>query len=520
MQTKEISTANESTALHDLNLYPDDDLNRALAANVHPHDWINPQPERRYNLVVIGAGTAGLVAAAGAGGLGARVALIERHLMGGDCLNVGCVPSKAIIRSARAIYDLREAHRYGVVGAGQPQVDFPAVMRRMRRIRSEISPHDSARRFAEEYGVDVYLGAARFTGPDRVEVDGRELEFSRAVVATGARAVVPPIPGLAEAGFLTNETIFNLTELPHRLAVVGGGPIGCELAQTFSRFGSRVTLIERADQFLQREDRDAATVLLGAMRRDGVDVRLSTSLAEVEKRDGEKVLRLEGEGGGTLTADAILVGVGRAPNVEGLGLETARIAFDRGGIGVDDFLRTSNRRIFAAGDVCLPFKFTHTADIAARAVIQNAFFSFVGRKRFSRQVIPWCTYTDPEIAHVGLNERMAAQEGVAIDSYSVRMDDVDRALAEGETEGFLKVHTKKGSDTIVGATLVSRHAGESISELTLAMVAGVGLGKIAGVIHPYPTQAEAIHKAADAYNRTRLTPLAAKLFRWLFTIRR
>ncbi len=511
----------ERPLLERLNLAPDDRHNRELAANVHPGDWVNPTPEGRYNLVVLGAGTAGLVTAAGAAGLGARVALVERHLMGGDCLNVGCVPSKAIIRSARAAYDVRDAARYGVRAAGALEIDFSAIMERMRGIRAGISPHDSARRFAEEYGVDIFLGGGWFTGLQTVEVGGVELEFSRAVIATGARAVVPPVPGLAEAGILTNENVFNLTELPARLAVIGGGPIGCELSQTFARLGSDVTIIEKSDQFLRREDPDAAAVLRDALERDGIRVELDTSVERVDVADGAKTLHLATpSGAATLTVDAILVGAGRAPNVEGLGLEAAGVGYDRHGVTVDDHLRTSNPRIYAAGDICLPYKFTHTADAVARGVIQNAFFPFAGRKRVSRLVIPWCTYTDPEIAHVGLNERMAAEEGVAIDTYTIPMSDVDRALAEGETEGFLKVHTKRGKDAIVGATLVSRHAGETISELTLAIVAGVGLGALASVIHPYPTQAEAIRKAADAYNRTRLTPRAAKLMRAYFRWRR
>ncbi len=520
-ETKTSPTTGMTAHLAGLGLAPDDEANRTLADNVHPSSWTNPEPAPRYHLVVVGAGTAGLVAAAGAAGLGARVALVERHLMGGDCLNVGCVPSKAIIRSGRAAADILEAPRFGVTAGGAPQVDFGAVMSRMRRIRARVSPNDSVERFAGHYGVDVFLGAGRFTGPRSLEVDGARLRFSRAVIATGARPVMPPIPGLAAAGTLTNETVFNLTELPERLAVIGGGPIGCELAQTFARLGSRVTLVERSDQFLPREDRDAALVLQAAMERDGVRILLSSNVVRVEAGNGPKVLHVLVDGvSGTVETDAILVGVGRAPNVEGLGLGDAGVAYGPEGVRVDDHLRTSNRRIFAAGDVCLPFKFTHTADAAARAVIQNAFFGFAGRKRVSRMVVPWCTYTDPEIAHVGLNERMATEAGVAIDTYLVPMDEVDRALAEGDSDGFLKVHTRRGKDTIVGATLVSRHAGETLSELTLAMEAGVGLGRLASVIHPYPTQAEAIRKAADAFNRTRLTPRSARLLRAVISLHR
>ncbi len=498
-----------------LSLWPEDEHNTELVANVHPPEWQNPIPEGRYNLVVLGAGTAGLVAAAGAAGMGARVALIERQLMGGDCLNVGCVPSKAIIRSAHAAHDIRTAGRFGIRADGDVEVDFAAVMERMRRIRSGISSNDAAKRFTEHYGIDIYFGAARFTGRDAVEVDGTTLRFAKAVIATGARAAVPPIPGLAEAGFLTNHNVFNLTEQPRRLAVVGGGPIGSELAQTFARLGTQVTIIEQSGQFLQREDQDAAEILRASIERDGVVVRLSTSLERVEKVGDDKVLVLEtANGEERITVDAILVGVGRTPNVEGLDLEVAGVEYDRRGVKINDFLQTTNKRIYASGDICLPYKFTHTADATSRAVIQNALFPGP-KKRLSRFVIPWCTYTDPEIAHVGLYAHQAEEKGIALDTYEVEMADVDRAITDGDTEGFLKVHCKKGTDTILGATIVARHAGEMISEITTAMVAGMGLGSFSGVIHPYPTQAEVIRRAADAYNRTKLTPTTAKILnRW------
>lgn len=503
-----------------LGISPEDDHNLQLIANVHPADWENPSPKGRYNLVVLGAGTAGLVAAAGAGGMGATVALVERQLMGGDCLNVGCVPSKTMIRSARAAADIRGGERFGVRAAGDVELDFGAVMARMRRVRAEISPHDSARRFSEHYGVDVFFGQARFTGADTVEVDGAQLRFSKAVIATGARAVVPPIPGLVDAGYLTNHTVFNLTSQPARLAVIGGGPIGCELAQAFARLGSMVTIVEMADQFLAREDRDAAQLLHESLTRDGVDVRLQTTVVRVETAGEDRILHLSGPSGpATIAVDSILVGVGRTPNVEGLGLVAAGIDTDPTGIVVNDVLQTTNRRVFASGDVCLPYKFTHTADAASRAVIQNALFPGP-KKRISKLVIPWCTYTDPEIAHVGLSDQEAAQRGIQMDTITIAMADVDRALAEGDDDGFLKVHLEKGSDTILGATIVSPHAGDLISQLTAAMVAGTGLGAFAGVIHPYPTYAEAIRKAADAYNRTKLTPFTAKLLKHWFALTR
>lgn len=512
-QPHAMDRANLPTALEPL-----DEFNRQLQSHVHPPDWVNPTPSGRYNLVVIGAGTAGLVTAAGAAGLGAKVALIERDLLGGDCLNVGCVPSKALIRCARAFADVRDAGEYGVEVGGDPTVDYAAVMRRMRRLRAAIAPHDSARRFAS-LGIDVYLGQARFESPTRVRVGQTSLEFARAVIATGARAVELPIPGLKDVGYLTNETVFSLTELPRRLAVIGAGPIGCEMAQSFARFGAQVTLIESEGQILTREDQDAARRVENALQRDGVRIVCGGKAARIQRRDDRSVILLECRGQShEIECDRILVGVGRAPNVEGLGLEDAGVAYDRGGVTVDDRLRTTNRRIFAAGDVCSRYKFTHAADAMARIVIQNALF--FGRARASALTIPWCTYTDPEIAHVGLYEREARDQGIDVQTITVDMSSVDRAILDGQTDGFLKVHLKRGSDRILGATLVAAHAGDLIAELSLAMTAGLGLGAIAKTIHPYPTQAEVIKKAADAYNRTRLTPRVKSLFEKVLAWRR
>jgi pyruvate/2-oxoglutarate dehydrogenase complex dihydrolipoamide dehydrogenase (E3) component len=497
-------------------LTPWDEHNRTLVANVHPPDWKNPTPARRYNLVVIGAGTAGLVAAAGAAGLGARVALLERELMGGDCLNVGCVPSKALIRAARAWADLKRAGEFGIRVPDAADTDFGAVMERMRRLRAAISPTDSAARF-RSLGVDVFLGEGRFSGRDAVHVGDAALRFSRALIATGARAAAPAIPGLAEAGYLTNETVFSLTELPARLAVIGAGPIGCELAQAFARFGAAVWLFDSEQQVLKREDPDAAKRVQQALIHDGVRLGLGREIKRVERGDrGKKILHVQfGGSAETVAVDAILVGVGRAPNVEGLDLELAGVDFDtRRGVHVDDRLRTSNRRIFAAGDVCSEYKFTHNSDFQARIVIQNALF--LGRARASALTVPWCTYTDPEVAHVGLSEREAQARGIAIRTFVQEMHDVDRAVLDGETDGFVKVHVRSGTDRIVGATIVARHAGEMLSELTVAMVKRVGLGALGNVIHPYPTQADAIRKLGDAYNRTRLTPRIKRLLgAWL-----
>lgn len=495
-------------------LIPDDPYNRELAANVHPGDWINPEPSGRYNLVVIGAGTAGLVTAAGAAGLGAKVALVERFLMGGDCLNFGCVPSKSVIASSRVYRQVRQARRYGVTVSEPPGVEFPAVMERMRRLRARISHNDSLKRF-RELGVEVFLGDARFSGPDSVTVDGKILRFSKAVIATGARPSDPRVPGLKVAGYLTNETVFSLTDRPARLAVIGGGPIGCEMAQAFARLGCEVKLFHKNDHILDREDGDAAEIVQQKFIEEGIRLFLNTQLKQVELRDSEKVIHFESKGeAGTVAVDEILVGVGRTPNVEDLNLGAAGVTYDKGGVLVDDHLRTTNSRVYAAGDICMKYKFTHAADAAARIVIQNALFP--GSRKLSALTVPWCTYTDPEIAHVGLYEHDAVKQGIAVDTYVRPLAHVDRAILEGQDEGFVKIHVKKGTDRIIGATIVAAHAGEMISEITLALVGGIGLKTLSGVIHPYPTQAEAVKQAADAYNRTRLTPFLRRLFRYWF----
>lgn len=493
---------------------PWDAHNQRLVSQVHPANWQNPTPAPRYNLVVIGAGTAGLVSAVGAAGLGAKVALIEKHLMGGDCLNVGCVPSKAIIRAARAMAAVREAGEFGVTVPPGATANFGQVMERMRRLRADLSPHDSAQRFTE-LGVDVFLGAGKFTGPDTIEVGGQTLRFARAVLATGARASAPPIPGLKEVSYLTNETLFSLTELPKRFGVIGVGPIGCEMAQSFARLGSEVFLVETEHGLLPREDRDAAAIVRTQMLHDGVtilgggrDVRLAR---------GSKGIRLQGHSQGQpydLEVDQLLVAVGRAPNVEGLGLETVGVEFDSKGVKVNDRLQTTHPRIYACGDVCSPYQFTHAADFMARLVLQNALFQ--GRAKASSLLIPWATYTSPEVAHVGLYEREAKARGIEVDTFTQELKKVDRAILDGETEGFVRVHVRKGTDEIIGATVVAAHAGDLIGELTLAMKGRLGLKTIGSTIHPYPTQAEAIRRTGDLYNRTRLTPFVKNLMkRWL-----
>jgi pyruvate/2-oxoglutarate dehydrogenase complex dihydrolipoamide dehydrogenase (E3) component len=498
---------------------PLDRYNQALLAQVHPADWQNPTPANCYDLVVIGAGTAGLVVAAGAAGLGLglKIALIEKHLMGGDCLNVGCVPSKCVVRSARVVAEMQRAKAFGITAPSPIEIDFPAVMERLRRLRAEISPNDSAQRF-RQLGVDVFFGEARFERESVVTVLGQVLRYKKAVIATGARATRPDIPGLAEAGYLTNETVFNLTERPQRLAVIGGGPIGCELAQAFQRLGCAVTLWHKNQHLLDREDRDAAEILQQALVTEGIQLVLGSRLERVEVTAEGKVLHFSQAGHqATVTVDEILVSVGRSPNLESLHLEAVGVKHTAKGIKVNDYLQTTNPNIYAAGDICMNWQFTHAADAAARIVIKNILFSpfGLGRSRLSQLIMPWVTYTDPEIAHVGLYAAAAQAQGIPVKTIKIPLSQVDRAITEGETTGFVKILHKANSDQILGATIVARHAGEMISEITLAIVAKQGLSTLSGVIHPYPTQAESIKKAADAYRRTLLTPRTQMILKWL-----
>jgi pyruvate/2-oxoglutarate dehydrogenase complex dihydrolipoamide dehydrogenase (E3) component len=433
--------------------------------------------------------------------------------MGGDCLNVGCVPSKGVISAARVAATVRHALEFGVEVPDGVNVNFAAAMSRMRRLRARISPNDSAARF-RDLGIDVFFGQGRFVDSGTIEVQGTRLEFRRAVIATGARAAAPPIKGLDQAEYLTNESVFSLTELPRRFGVIGAGPIGSEMAQSFAQLGSHVLLVESEHGILPREDREAAGIVMKTMERDGVKL-LCCGRNLVVRTDGGLRLTVESHGQGyDEPIDKLLVAVGRAPNVEDLNLDAVGVVFGPKGVKVDDRMQTTNPRIYAAGDVCSPYQFTHAADFQARTVIQNALFK--GRKSSSSLVIPWCTYTSPEVAHVGLYEDEAKEKGIEIDTFVQHFDDVDRAILEGESEGFVKVHVGIGTDRILGATIVARNAGDLISEITLAMTHGLGLSKVGSTIHPYPTQAEAIRKLGDQYNRTRLTPLVKAAFRkWL-----
>ena len=478
-------------------------------------EWRIRCRSRQYDLVILGGGPAGVMAAQSAAILGAGVALIERDRLGGTCLNTGCIPSKAILRTSRLYADMRNAEQYGAQVPKDINVDFAAVMARMRHIRERLSRRASPERLST-LGIDVYLGAGRFTGRNSVAVDGQILRFKKALIATGAQALVPAIQGLREAGFLTHENVFDLTECPPRLLVIGGGPLGCELGQAFRRLGSEVIIVEKEPMFLSQEERDAAQILSGALARDGIDVRLNTNVVAVREQGNEKVVDLVSDDNrSTVAVDRILVGIGRKPNVENINLEAAGVKYDReSGVQVNDFLQTTNSRIYAAGDVCLEHKFMHVEDASARLVVRNALFW--GRERLSALTIPWCTYTDPEIAHVGLYVTEAIRKRTAVKTFTVPMHDVDRAIADGEEEGFVKIHVREGSDKILGATVVARHAGEMINDISLAIGSRLGMDTLARVIHPYPTQAAAIKMAADSYQRTRLTSTRKWLLkRWL-----
>lgn len=495
---------------------PLDRYNQQWIAHVRPSGWVNPEPRDRYHLVVIGAGPGGLMSAAIAAGLGARVALVERHLMGGDCLNVGCVPSKALIAAARSWAAAADSHPgFGgprTVGAG----DFGLAMERVRRLRADLSPADSVSRY-RDLGIDVFLGEGRFSTADRLTVAGKTLRFRRAIIATGSHPAVPPVPGLETTGYLTNETLFTLTRLPRRLVVIGSGPVGCEMAQAFARLGSEVTLLNDLDQILPMEDADASRVVERAMARDNVRILHRCRVVRVESGGADRLIQLESDAQRReIAGDEILIAVGRTPNVEGLGLEAAGVDYGPEGVAVNDRLRTSNSRIFAIGDCCSQHRFTHVADAHARWVIGNALFFGLGGGTASRLIMPWVIYTSPEIAHVGMHEREAIERGHRVHTLTVRLAEVDRARLEGQSEGFLRVHLRRGSDRILGATLVAEHAGEMIGEIAVAMRAGIGLGTIAQTIHPYPTQSEVFRKAGDAWRKTKLTPGIQRLLAWFF----
>lgn len=469
-----------------------------------------------FDLVVIGGGTAGLVTAAGSAGIGARVALVERDRLGGECLWSGCVPSKALIAAARAAADARTAERYGVRAEGV-EVDFPAAMQWVRNAQKRIAVNDSPERF-RGLGVDVIQGEARFTGERSIVVDGRVITAKRIVIATGSAPAVPPIPGLADVPYLTNESIFSLATLPKRLLVLGGGPIGLELALAFTRLGSEVHVLEAAPQLLAREDAELADALGERLRTEGVRLHLGATASRVERQpDGVRVTATQGgdaQGAAsfTLDGDALLVATGRSPRLDTLDLARGGVEVSKAGIVVDDGLQTTAKGVWAAGDCVGPLRFTHVADYQARLVIRNAFFPFSSKADYS--VVPWVTFTEPELAHVGLTEAEArAKHGDDVRVWRRPFNEVDRAITDGETTGMVKlVTTARGK--ILGGHILGHGAGSLIGEITLAMKHGISAQALGNTMHPYPTYPEAIKQAAEQYTKSRFTGVIQRVVNW------
>jgi pyruvate/2-oxoglutarate dehydrogenase complex dihydrolipoamide dehydrogenase (E3) component/uncharacterized membrane protein YdjX (TVP38/TMEM64 family) len=478
---------------------------RALSGHVRPkrHD---------ANLIVIGGGSAGLVTAYIAAAVKARVILIEKHHMGGDCLNTGCVPSKALIRSARLAAEIADSDRFGI-DCGEARIDFRRVMDRVSQVIGRIEPHDSVERYTR-LGVEVVRGEARIVDPWTVEVDGRRFCARHLVVATGARPFVPPIPGIDEIDYLTSDNLWQLEEQPRRLLVLGGGPIGCELAQAFARLGSQVTQVEMAPRLMFREDAEASALVEAQFRKDGVAVLTGHKALRFEPVEDGHCLIAEHEGEEVrLEFDRLLVAVGRKPNVEGFGLEELGIRLtDRGAIEVDEWLQTSMPTILACGDVAGPYQFTHVAAHQAWYASVNALFGIVRRFKVDYSVIPWATFVDPEVARVGLGEAEARERGIAYEVTRYGIDDLDRAIADGKASGFVKVLTVPGKDRILGVTIVGDHAGELVAEFVLAMKHGLGLNKLLGTIHIYPTWSEANKYVAGEWKRAHAPQ---RVLRWL-----
>ncbi|PNU21445.1 pyridine nucleotide-disulfide oxidoreductase [Geothermobacter hydrogeniphilus] len=462
----------------------------------------HPKPEHfDYNLVVLGAGSAGLVTSYIAAAVKAKVALIEKHRMGGDCLNTGCVPSKALIRSAKMISYARRAGEFGLRKM-EAEFDFAEVMERVQSVIARVEPHDSVKRY-RELGVDCIEGEARVTSPYSVEVNGRTLTTRAIVVATGAAPYIPPIKGIEQVDYLTSDTLWELREKPERLVILGGGPIGCEMSQAFARLGCEVTQVEMAACIMGREDADAADYIRGKFESEGIRVLTEHVAREIRVEDGRQVLICDHMGSEVRVAfDRLLIAVGRRPNAKGFGLEELGVRLNgRGNIEVDPFLRTNIPTIFCAGDVAGPYQFTHTAGHQAWYAAVNALFGDFKKFKTDYRVVPWCTFTDPEVARVGLNEREARQQGIAFEVTRYGLDDLDRAIADSEDHGWVKILTRKGSDKILGVTIVGAHAGDLLAEYVLAMKHGLGLNKILGTIHIYPTMAEANKMAAGLWKK-------------------
>ncbi len=470
----------------------------AWRAALAPSEYRNPTPQPRYHLVVVGAGPAGLIAAIGAAGLGAKVALVERHYMGGDCLNVGCVPSKALLEYT----------------AAHSNPEFAGAFAWLREVRAGIAPHDSVTRYTE-LGVDVFLGHARLTRGGRVSVEGLELNARRVAICTGARADIPPIPGLSEVQPLTNESVFDLQQRPQSLAILGAGPIGCELAQVFARLGVEVHLFELATRILPLESEVASAGVAAQLTLEGVILHLGQGVSAVAGAGPTTVTA----GDESVTVERVLVALGRKPNTDALDLDVAGVDLDEHGwIKVDAKLRTSRKHIYAAGDCAARLQFTHHADAQARVLVQNALFAPTAK--VDGLIVPHCTYTQPEVASVGLSAAVLQEQATPFDHYTVAFDELDRGRAEPNGGGFAEVYTRRGTDKILGATIMGHDAGEQLASICLLMSNGLGLSAVGKTLLSYPTRSEYLKRLADAYNRTRLTPTTAKVMaRWLSIIK-
>jgi pyruvate/2-oxoglutarate dehydrogenase complex dihydrolipoamide dehydrogenase (E3) component/uncharacterized membrane protein YdjX (TVP38/TMEM64 family) len=485
--------------------------------------WPKP-PRFERNLVVIGAGSAGLVSAYIAAAVKAKVTIVEKQRMGGDCLNTGCVPSKALIKTARVLSTIRRAKEYGLKNA-VAEFDFAEVMERVQRVIKTIEPHDSIERYTA-LGVECVQGEAKITSPWSVHISGndgtkRTLTTRSIVIAAGARPFVPPIPGIDKTGYLTSDTLWGMRELPRRLVVLGGGPIGCELAQAFARFGAQVTQVEMLPRLLMREDPEIAAMVEKRFREEGVDVRTGHRAKEFRVEDGHKVLICEREGRDlAIEFDALLVAVGRIANTAGYGLEELGIPVTKARtVETNEFLQTLYPNIYACGDVAGPFQFTHTAAHQAWYAAVNGLFGSLKKFRADYSVIPWATFTDPEVARVGLNETEAKEKGIACEVSTYGIDDLDRAIADEEAHGVVKVLTAPGKDRILGVTIAGEHAGDLIAEFVAAMRHGIGLNRILGTIHVYPTLAEANKYAAGVWKKAhapqRLLGYVEKFHAWM-----
>ena len=464
------------------------------------------------NVVVVGGGSAGLVTSLIVAGAKARVVLVEKHRMGGDCLYTGCVPSKSIIRSGRIMEYIRRAEDYGIVDAAG-KVDFAAVMRRVQTVIETIEPHDSPERFTS-LGVECVSGAARLLSPYEVEVEGKRITTESIVIASGARPFIPLVPGLDGIDYLTSDNVWSLTELPPRLLVVGGGPIGCELAQAFSRLGSKVTQVDMAERIMPREDADVSAAVSARFEAQGIELLTSHRLQKFETVDGEHFMQAEHQGETVRVAfDRVLLAIGRKANTEGFGLEEIGVALTpQGSVEVNEYLQTSLPNVFACGDVAGPYQFTHMASYQAWFAALNAIAGGIWRSRVNYSVVPWATFTDPEVARVGLSEDEAKQRGIAYELTRYEMNHHDRSLADGEAHGFVKILTVPGKDKILGVTIVGYHAGEQIAEFVFAMTHNMGLKSISAVTHIYPTLGEANKFAANAWRSARLP---TQYFPWL-----